>query len=67
MTTEVAPGVVAITLRPDDDDSPHVYWVRGENGGVLIDAGHGEDDVSQRVIDAVNGIRGDSLLLLPFC
>ena len=60
MTTEVAPGVVAITLRPDDDDSPHGYWVRGENGGALIDAGHGEDDVSQRVIDAVNHLRGDS-------
>lgn len=60
MTTEVAPGVIAITLRPDDDDSPHVYWVRGENGGVLIDAGHDEDDVSQRVIDAVNALRGDS-------
>ncbi len=59
MTTEVAPGVVAITLRPDDDDSPHVYWARGENGGALIDAGHGEDDVSQRVIDAVNELRGD--------
>ena len=59
MTTEVAPGVVGITLRPDDDDSPHVYWVRGENGGVLIDAGHGEVDVSRRVIDAVNELRGD--------
>ena len=59
MTTEVAPGVVAITLRPDDDDSPHVYWARGENGGVLIDAGHGEDDISQRVIDAVNELKGD--------
>ena len=59
MTTEVAPGVVAITLRPDDDDSPHVYWARGESGGVLIDAGHGEDDVSQRVIDAINELRGD--------
>jgi len=58
MTTEVAPGVIAITLRPDDDDSPHVYWARGENGGALIDAGHGEDDVSQRVIDAVNKLRG---------
>ncbi len=60
MTTEVAPGVVAITLRPDDDDSPHVYWARGENGGVLIDAGHDEDDVSQRVIHAVNELRGDN-------
>lgn len=58
MTTEVAPGVIAITLRPDDDDSPHVYWARGENGGALIDAGHGEDDVSQLVIDAVNELRG---------
>ena len=56
MTTEVAPGVVAITLRPDDDDSPHVFWVRGENGGVLIDAGHGEEEVSQRVIDAINNL-----------
>lgn len=60
MTTEVAPGVIAITLRPDDDDSPHVYWVRGENGSALIDAGHGEADVSQRVIDAVNNLKGDS-------
>ena len=60
MTTEVAPGVVAITLRPDDDDSPHVYWARGENGGALIDAGHGEGEVSQRVIDAVNTNRGDT-------
>ncbi len=59
MTTEVSPGVVAITLRPDDDDSPHVFWVQGENGGVLIDAGHGEEEVSQRVIDAVNTLRGD--------
>lgn len=58
MTTEIAPGVFAITLRPDDEDSPHVYWVRGENGGALIDAGHGEDDVSQRVIDRVNELRG---------
>ena len=60
MTTEVSPGVLAITLRPDDDDSPHVYWVLGENGGALIDAGHGEDDVSQRIINAVNSLRGDS-------
>lgn len=59
MTTEVATGVVAITLRPDDDDSPHVYWARGNNGGVLIDAGHDEDDVSQRVVDAINDLRGD--------
>ncbi len=58
MTAEVSPGVGAITLRPDDDDSPHVFWVRGENGGVLIDAGHDEDDVSQRVVDAVNELRG---------
>ena len=60
MTTEVASGVVAITLRPDDDDSPHVYWVRGETGGALIDAGHDEDEVSQRVIEAVNALRGDA-------
>ena len=59
MTIDVAPNVTAITLRPDDDDSPHVYWVRGENGGALIDAGHGEDDVSQRVIAAINNLRGD--------
>ena len=59
MTTEVAPGVVAITLRPDDDDSPHVFWVPGENGGVLIDAGHGEEEVSERVIDALNTLRGN--------
>ena len=59
MTIDVAPNVTAITLRPDDDDSPHVYWVRGENGGALIDAGHGEDDVSQRVIAAINSLRGD--------
>ena len=59
MTSEVSPGVVAITLRPDDDDSPHVYWVPGENGGVLIDAGHGEEEVSQRVIDALNTLRGN--------
>ena len=58
MTMDVAPGVTAITLRPDDDDSPHAYWVRGENGGALIDAGHGEDDVSQRVIDTINDLRG---------
>ena len=60
MTTDVAPNVTAITLRPDDDDSPHVYWVRGTDGGALIDAGHGEDDVSQRVIDAINNLRGDA-------
>ena len=59
MTAEVSPGVVAITLRPDDDDSPHVFWVRGDNGGVLIDAGHGEEEVSQRVIDALNTLRGN--------
>ncbi len=60
MTSEVAPGVIAITLRPGDDDSPHVYWVQGENGGALIDAGHGEDDVSRRVIDSVNELKGDA-------
>lgn len=57
--TEVAPGVDAITLRPDDDHSPHVYWVRGTDGGVLIDAGHGEDDVSQRAADEIDSLRGD--------
>ena len=57
--TEVAPGVDAITLRPDDDNSPHLYWVRGTDGGVLIDAGHGEEDVSQRVVEAVDRLRGD--------
>ena len=56
--TEVTPGVDAITLRPDDDNSPHVYWVRGTDGGVLIDAGHGEDDVSQRVVDEIERLRG---------
>ena len=59
MTTDVAPNVTAITLRPDDDDSPHVYWVRGADGGALIDAGHGEEDVSQRVIETINALRGD--------
>lgn len=57
--TELAPGVDAITLRPDDESSPHTYWVRGADGGVLIDAGHGEDDVPQRVIEEINGLRGD--------
>ena len=57
--TEVANGVNAITLRPDDDNSPHVYWVRGTDGGVLIDAGHGEDEVSQRVTDEIGRLRGD--------
>lgn len=57
--TEVAPGVDAITLRPDDDNSPHTYWVRGADGGVLIDAGHGEDDVSRRVIEEIETLRGD--------
>ncbi len=56
---EIAPGVDAITLRPDDDNSPHTYWVRGADGGVLIDAGHGEDDVSQRVIEEIEMLRGD--------
>ena len=58
--TEVAPGVEAITLRPDDDNSPHLYWVRGTDGGVLIDAGHGEEDISQRVVEAVDRLRGDA-------
>ncbi len=57
--TEVAPGVDAITLRPDDDNSPQVYWVRGTDGGVLIDAGHGEDDVSRRVVEEIDRLRGD--------
>ncbi|MCY3657046.1 MAG: MBL fold metallo-hydrolase [Chloroflexi bacterium] len=57
--TEVALGVEAITLRPDDDNSPHVYWVRGTDGGVLIDAGHGEDqDVAQLVTDEIDRLRG---------
>lgn len=60
--TEVAPGVDAITLRPDDDNSPHVYWVRGRDGGVLIDAGHREDGVSRRVIDAVERLRDGGAL-----
>ena len=60
MTMDVASNVTAIKLRPDDDDSPHVYWARGTDGGALIDAGHGEDDVSQRVIDAINNLRGDA-------
>ena len=55
---EVAPGVFAITLRPDDEDSPHVYWIRGADGGVLIDAGHGEEDISQGLIDEIKGLRG---------
>ncbi len=53
-TTNVAPNVTAITLRPDDDDSPHVYWVQGETAAALIDAGHNEQDVSQRIINAIN-------------
>ena len=57
--TEVAPGVEAITLRPDDDNSPHLYWVRGTDGGVLIDAGHGEDDISRRVVEEIDRLRGD--------
>ena len=57
--TEVAPGVDAITLRPDDDNSPHLYWVRGTDGGVLIDAGHGEDDISRRVVEEIDRLRGD--------
>ena len=57
--TEVAPGVDAITLRPNDDNSPHLYWVRGTDGGVLIDAGHGEDDVSRRVVEEIDRLRGD--------
>ena len=56
--TEVAPGVHAITLRPGDDDSPHVYLVRGADGGVLIDAGHGEDGVSRRVVAEIDRLRG---------
>ena len=56
--TEVAPGVFAITLRPDDEDSPHVYWVRGADGGVLIDAGYGEEERSQALIDEINVLRG---------
>ncbi len=55
--TDVTLGVTAIRLRPDDD-SPHVYWVRGVTGGALIDAGHGEEDVSQRVITTINRLRG---------
>ena len=58
--TEVAPGVDAITLRPDDDNSPHLYWVRSTDGGVLIDAGHGEEDISRRVVEAVDRLRGDA-------
>ena len=54
MTTDVAPNVTAITLRPDDDDSPHVYVVNGENHTALIDAGHNEQDVSDRIIAALN-------------
>ena len=57
--TEVAPGVDAIMLRPEDNNSPHLYWVRGPDGGVLIDAGHGEDDISRRVVEAVDRLRGD--------
>ena len=58
MMTQVAPGVDAITLRPDDDNSPHTYWVRGADGGVLIDAGHGEDDVSRHAIEEIGRLRG---------
>ena len=57
--TEVAPGVDAITLRPEDDNSPHLYWVRGTDGGVVIDAGHGEDDISRRVVEEIDRLRGD--------
>lgn len=56
MTGQIAPGISAITLHPDDDDSPHIYWVWGDSGGALIDAGHSENDVSQRVIHAVNDL-----------
>ena len=55
--SEVAPGVFAITLKPDDEDSPHVYWIRGADGGVLIDAGYGEEDRSQALIDEINMLR----------
>ncbi len=66
--TEIAPGVYAITLRPDDDDSPQIYWASGYGGGAIIDAGHADEDVSQRVIAEVDRLRGDrpspGLLLL---
>ena len=68
MTTEIAPGVTAITLRPDDNDSPQIFWIAGFGGGAVIDAGHSDEETSRRVVAAIDDLRGDGpdpeLLLL---
>ena len=61
---EVAPGVHAISLGlpPEGSDTPppQVYWVAGRDGGALIDAGHGDEERSQALREAVTRLVGDT-------
>ena len=52
-TQEVAPGVHAIPLADDDNapDQPRVYWVQGADRGALVNAGYGDPDRSQQLLD----------------